>query len=185
MKYTLNLATGTYVNHRRLYVVFTIICLLLLGLLVINSLSVFKDINRTRELQLRIDELQRQNRGASSKGQISGTELTVIKQRIETANELLVRDNYRWTALLDQIEGHLADGISIRGLQPDYKTGVLKLSGVAATVGDLRNFIDKLSQSTVFTHIYLKEQRAEKSKDNFSEGISFSIELQKRGGNES
>ena len=185
MKYTLNLATGTYVNHRRLYAVFTVLCVVLLGSLAVNGMIMIKDGSRTRELELRLEKLRGQDQVASQQGEISSAELAAQTQRIKTANELLVRDNYRWTALLDQLEAHLADGISIRGLQPDYKTNILKLSGVAASVGDLRIFIDNLSQSEVFTHVYLREQRTEKSKDNFSGGISFSIDLQKRSGNES
>lgn len=185
MKYTLNLATGTYVNHRRLYAIFTFFGLFLFGLLIVNGMSVIQDVSRTRELELRLEQLRVENQVESQKGEVSSAGLTAMAQRIETANELLVRDNYRWTTLLDQLEDHVADGISIRGLQPDYKTGILKLSGVAASVDDLRTFIDNLSQSDVFNHIYLREQRTEKTKDNFNEGISFSIELQKRSGNES
>lgn len=185
MKYSLNLATGTYVNHRRLYAISTVLGLFLFGLLVINGMNLFRDVSHTHELELRLEELRVQNRDPNQKGEISRAELAAQAKRIETANELLVRDNYRWTALLDQLEGHLADGISIRGLQPDYKTGNLKLSGVAASVVDLRKFIDNLSQSDVFFHVFLREQQTERTKDNLPGGISFSIELQKRSGNES
>jgi Tfp pilus assembly protein PilN len=183
MNYSLNLATGTYVNHRRLYVILSVLGLFLLGLLIVNATSIFRDSQRTRQLELRLEELRGQKRGA--KGEISAPALAEMARRIETANELLVRDNYRWTTLLDQLETHLADGISIRDLQPDYKSGVLKLSGVAASITDLRNFIDNLSHSDVFTQVYLKEQRTEKTKDDLDGGISFSIELKKRGGDES
>lgn len=186
MKYSLNLATGTYINHRRLYVILSLLCLFLLGLLLVNGMSVFRDSRRIDQLELRLEELRRQKQeSASQKGEISSAVLAEMAQRIETANELLIRDSFRWTALLDQLEAHLAEGISIRGLQPDYKTGILQLTGVAASILDLRNFIDNLSRSEVFTHVYLKDQRTEKTKDNLSGGISFSIELQKRGGHES
>lgn len=185
MKYSLNLATGTYINHRHLYAILSVLCLFLFGLLAFNGMNVIRDASRTHQLELRLEELRGQKRGASQQGEISGTALAEMAKRIEVANELLVRDNYRWTALLDQLEAHLADGISIRGLQPDYKSGVLRLSGVAASIVDLRNFIDNLSRSEVFTHVYLKEQRTEKTTDDLAGGISFSIELQKRNGHES
>lgn len=185
MKYSLNLATGTYVNYRRLYAICAVLGLFFLGLLIVNSTSVIRDISRTRQLELRLEELRNQKRGVNQQSEISGTALAEMAQRIAAANELLVRDNYRWTALLDQLETHLADGISIRDLQPDYKSGVLKLSGVAASIPDLRHFIDNLSRSEVFTQVYLKEQRTEKTTDNLPGGISFSIELKRRGGDES
>ena len=185
MKYSLNLATGTYLNHRRLYVTFSVLGLFLLGLLVVNSMSVIRDSSRTRQLELRLEELRGQKRGVNQQGEIGSAALAKMAERIKAANELLVRDNYRWTSLLDQLEAHLAEGISIRDLQPDYKSGVLRLSGVAASITDLRNFIDNLSQSEVFTQVYLKGQRTETTKDDLPGGISFSIELKKRGGDES
>lgn len=185
MKYSLNLATGTYVNHRRLFTIVSVLGLFLLGLLVVNSMSLIRDSSRTRQLELRLEELRGQKRDASQQGEVSAAALAKMAQRIEFANELLVRDNYRWTALLDQLEAHLADGIGIRGLQPDYKSGILRLSGVAASITDLRNFIDNLSRSEVFTQVYLKDQRIEKTKDNLDGGVLFSIELKKRGGDES
>lgn len=185
MKYSLNLATGTYVNNRRLYASFTVLGLFMLVLLAVNGMSVLRDVTRTHQLELRLAELRSQQPGDSQQGEISSAALAEMAQRIETANELLVRDNYRWTALLDQLEAHLADGISIRGMQPDYKSGALRLSGVAASVSDLRNFIDNLSRSEIFTDVYLKEQRTEKTADDLAGGIFFSIELQKRSGHES
>lgn len=183
MKYSLNLATGTYVHHRRLFAILVALGLFLLGLLVINTLTVIRDSNRTRQIELRLDEFRGQKQGG--KTEVSAAAMDRLAKRIEEASELLVRDNYRWTTLLDHLEAHLAEGISIRGLQPDYKTGVLKLSGVAASVTDLRHFIDNLTRSEVFTHVYLKEQRTEKTKDDLDGGISFSVELKKRGGDES
>ena len=185
MKYSLNLATGTYVNHRRLYVIFAVMSLFLLGLLVVNTMSVIRDSSRTRQLERRLEELRGQKRGVNQQSEVSSAALAKMAQRIEAANDLLVRDNYRWTTLLGQLEVHLADGISVRGLQPDYKSGVLRLSGVAASITDLRHFIDNLSRSEVFTQVYLKEQGTEKTADDLPGGISFSIELKKRGGDES
>jgi Tfp pilus assembly protein PilN len=185
MKYLLNLATGTYVNHRRLYAIFSLLGLFLLGLLIINATSVIRDSSRTRQLELRLEELRGQKRSAGQESEVSGAVLANLAKRIEVANELLLRDNYRWTVLLDQLEAHLAEGISIRDLQPDYKSGVLRLSGVALSITDLRHFIDNLSRSEVFTQVYLKNQRTERTTDELPGGISFSIELKKRGGDES
>jgi type IV pilus assembly protein PilN len=185
MKYSLNLATETYIHHRRLFAILVAVGLFMLGLLVINTLSVIRDSHRTRQVELRLDEFRDQKQGGSQQTEISAAAMARLAKRIEEANELLVRDNYRWTTLLDHLETHLAEGISIRGLQPDYKTGVLKLSGVAASVTDLRHFIDNLTRSVVFTQVYLKEQRMEKTKDDLDGGISFSVELKKRGGDDS
>ena len=185
MKYSLNLATGTYVHHRRLFAILVVLGLFLFGLLLINTVSVIRDSHRTRQIELRLEEFRGHKQGGNQQAEITDAAMAKLAKRIEEASELLVRDNYRWTALLDQLEAHLAEGISIRGLQPDYKTGVLKLSGVADSVTDLRHFIDNLTRSEVFTQVYLKEQRTEKTNDDLDGGISFSVELKKRGGDES
>lgn len=184
MKYALNLATGTYVHHRRLFAILMALGLFLLGLLVINTMSVIRDSHRTQQIELRLDEFRGQKQGASKQAEINDATMATLAKRIEEANELLVRDNYRWTTLLNDLEAHLAEGISIHGLQPDYKTGVLRLSGVAASVTDLRHFIDNLTRSVVFTQVYLKGQRTEKTEDDLDGGISFSVELKKRGGDD-
>lgn len=185
MKYSLNLASGTYINHRRLSVIFSVLSLFLAGLLIVNTMSLIRDSQRTRQLELRLNELRAQKKSASQQSGVSSASLAEMAERIEAANTLLLRDNYRWTILLGQLEAHLADGISIRDLQPDYKTGVLRLSGVAASIADLRIFIDSLSRSEVFTDVYLKEQHAERTSDENIGGYSFSIELKKRSGDES
>lgn len=184
MKYTLNLASGTYIHRRRLYLGAVVLAIFLFLLLAVNTTTIFRDLRRSSDLSLRLKELGGQSRTIQS-ATISNADSMALAQQIELSNQLLIRDNYRWTNLLDQLENHLADGISIRALQPDYKSGVLKLSGVAGTVANLQTFIDNLSRSTVFTHVYLKDQKSLKSKDGLIEGVSFSIELKRRGGHAS
>lgn len=185
MKYSLNLASGTYVNHRHLYVIFSLFGLFLFGLLLVNGVSMYRESNRIEQLNLRLEELRGKDRGKNKEGLINSVALAELSQRISAANEILVRDDYRWTELLDQLEAHLADGISIRGLQPDYKSGVLKLNGVAGSVADLKAFLDNLSRSEVFSDVYLRQQRSEKNDDDFHSGVSFLIELRKRSVNDS
>lgn len=185
MKYSLNLASGTYVNQRHLYVIFLLFGLFLFGLLFVNGLSLFRESNRIVQLDLRLEELRGRDRGKNQEGEINSAALAQLAQRINAANEILVRDDYRWTELLDQLESHLAAGISISGLQPDYKSGVLKLNGVAGSVADLKTFIDNLSRSEVFSDVFLRQQRTEKTNDDFYSGVSFQIEMRKRSGDDS
>lgn len=182
MKYSLNLATGIYINHKRLFVVLLLVVFGLLGLLIFNGINFISSTNRISQLEVRLEELRRIKRSDNQNSEISGVSLAETAAHIGIANEILLLDSYRWTSLLDQLEAHVVDGISISGLQPDYKSGTMKLSGRAETIDDLRKFIDSLSQSDVFTHVFLKDQRAEKTKDDFTEAISFSVEFQKRGG---
>lgn len=182
MKYTLNLASGAYVNRRRLYGAYAALGLVLLGLLIVNVLELTRSLERKREVDARLVELRGRDRAMEKQQEVGAAELAALAKRIDFANELLMRDSYRWTLLLDQLEAHLATGVSIHGLQPDYKTGVLKLTGVADSLIALRHFLDNLTNSQVFTNVYLMQQRTEKGDDAAAGGIVFSIDLQRRSG---
>lgn len=175
MKYTLNLASGTYINRRHLYGLYTAVGIVFVVLLGFNLVSLLQSRARTAESEQRMAEL----RGpAGASGQVvNAGDVQQLSRRIEFANTLLERDAFRWTALLDQLEEHLVDGVSIRGLKPDYKSGSLQISGVASSVGTLRRFLDRLAASPNFANVYLKQQSSEMNEEETTV-IAFSIELQ-------
>lgn len=182
MKYTLNLASASYINRRRLYAGYAAIGLVLFGFLCVNLVTLMRSSARMKVVETRLLELRGESSVVDKERGVAAAEVSALARKIDFANDLLVRDSFRWTQLLDQLEAHLASGVSIRGLQPDYRTGVLKLNGVAETIGDLRHFLDNLTTSKTFFNVYLKEQHTERSSDELSGGIVFSIELQRRGG---
>lgn len=180
MKYTLNLATGAYINRRHLYGLYAGLAFVLVLVLTLNLVNLVRSRARTAEIDARLTELRSRDR-ATAAAEVNPTETQRLAARIVFANELLIRDAYRWTALFDQLEEHLVSGVSIRGLTPDYKSGELQISGVAASIGDLRRFLDRLAASTVFENVYLKNQSKIKNEEETSE-ITFSIELKRTTG---
>lgn len=182
MKYTLNLATSTYINRRRLYGSYALIALILVGTAGINLATLLGQESRLRQIDSRLAELNAK-RPAAEAPAASAADLGRLQQETAAANALLQRDSYRWTELLDQLESYLADGISIHSLQPDYKTGVLKIGGRAESLGDLRRFIDNLANAPIFSDVYLLQQATEATDgDEAVGGLIFSIVLKRRGG---
>lgn len=181
MKYTLNLSRSAYVDRRILYAFYAFMAVALLLLLVLNLINLGTSATHFAEIRQRVVQLREQT-GGDGGGSASATEIQRMARQITSANELLERDAYRWTALLDQLELHLVEQVGIRSLEPDYKTGILKVSGVAGSVADLRRFLDRLTASEVFENVYLLQQ-AQTQTDGESDGsIDFSIELKRRGG---
>lgn len=182
MKYTLNLSTGAYINRRHLYGLYAGLAFALVLVLMLNLVNLLRSRARTAEIETRLTEVRVRDR-ATEGAEVNATEVQRLAKRIVFANELLVRDTYRWTALCDQLEDHLVSGVSIRGLTPDYKSGKLQISGVAASIGDLRRFLDRLAASTVFENVYLKNQAKVKNEEETND-ITFSIELKRKAGGE-
>ncbi|HAD04436.1 MAG: hypothetical protein A2091_03385 [Desulfuromonadales bacterium GWD2_61_12] len=177
MKLGLNLASRVYVNRRTLmifYVITTVLLLLLLGL---NLSSLLRTRADTTIIGDRLAELKRAGaRTPLANAAYSPPALAQLEKRTIFANSLLARDHFRWTELLDDLEGSTPAGISIRGVQPDFKSGAVKISGVARSVSDLRRFLDRLAANPHFTGVLLFQQanvRSAKSGD--VDGVNFSI----------
>lgn len=181
MKLSLNLASRVYVNRRALMSVYAILTVLLVLLLALNLSSLWRSRAETAKISERLAELQRAGaRLPEGETGYSAQALDTATKQVSFANTLLERDHFRWTDLLDQLEETTPYGISIRGIQPDYKSGVVKLSGVALSVADLRRFLDRLAVSPHFSRVFLFQQANIKdSKTGDADGVSFSIELKR------
>jgi len=181
MKLSLNLASRVYVNRRTLMTSYIAVAVLLVLLLGLNLSSVLRARAEAEKIGGRIAELKRA--GARVPAEDAGYSPQThdeLKKRILFANALLERDHLRWTELLDQLEESTPDGISIQSFQPDYKSGAVKLSGVADSVADLRRFLDRLVASPHFSRVFLFQQaNLQSAKTGDVNGLSFSIELKR------
>ena len=182
MTLQLNLASHTYVNRRGLYAFYGISTGLLLLLLVFNISSVWRLRQHRLQVQSHLAELERKlgRERPADAAEASPAEMERERQEVAFANEILARDGFRWTALLNRLEGVAIDGISIRSLQPNFKENSLKLSGVAAGLQQMRKFIDRLLAAPAFSEVYLLSQDTTTVKDNLGsehQAIAFSLVL--------
>jgi hypothetical protein len=71
-------------------------------------------------------------------------------------NEIIARKSFNWLGLLEQLELATPEGIALSALTPDIKNGDLKIEGRAKNFALIRNYLDKLEDSKVFTSILLR-----------------------------
>ncbi|MFA5516514.1 MAG: PilN domain-containing protein [Desulfuromonadales bacterium] len=177
----LNLASRTYVNRRALYGFYAIFGGLLILLLLFNLdyLWRLRAHGGKIAVQLAEVELKLDQRGVADPD-IAPDAWERRRREVAFANEILLRDGFRWTEMLDRLEAVALDGISIRVLQPDFKKKSLSLSGDARGVRELRQFIDRLLAAPSFSEVYLLNQSTVKVMDALGgehQGIAFSIDL--------
>jgi type IV pilus assembly protein PilN len=160
MKLTLNLASRTYLNRRALYAFYAALTVLLLLLLVLNISLCARSLSRAGQLRSHLAELEKSAAagGAGAATEFSPAAYEKLTGRIAFANEILAQDSFRWTELLDRLEEVVPHGVSVQGLQPNFKQNALSLSGLAVSVPALQEFLDRLIASPHFGEVFLLQQ---------------------------
>ncbi|MGE4578606.1 MAG: PilN domain-containing protein [Desulfuromonadales bacterium] len=182
MKPQINLASRSYINRRGLNALYTLLTVLFLLLLILNGRSLFSLLTRQSQAETHLTEV-RETLGYLKKdknAKQTTSELVAIRQEIAWANAILRQDSFRWTALLGHLEEVITDSTRIRSIQPQFKDGSLKISGVAKNVTALQDFLDRVVASPHFTDVYLFAQSRVEIKDTGGrthEALNFSLEL--------
>lgn len=159
MKLTINLSTRTYLNRRALFSWYAFLGSVLLMLLGFFLWSGYLSYNQHQQLDLHLKEIQARIETLQKADlDYSPEKSDQLQQRIVLANELLVRDSFRWTELLGRLEEVVPDEASVQTITPDYKDRSLKLLGVTTDVASLREFLDNLMESSYFSDVYLLSQ---------------------------
>jgi len=158
MKFTLNLASHAYVNRKALYLFYGLVGGLLVLILLINLTTMY-GLQRARvDTTQKISELQSRAGADSDMAGYSPRALAELRQSIAVANELLQRDSFRWTELLDRLETLVPSRVRIRSIGPDYKKKSIAISCEAKDLTSMNRFIDKLNQSGFYDSVLLSQQ---------------------------
>ena len=176
MKYTLNLSTRSYVNRRTLYLCYAFLGALLVIALMFNLLQLLSlrgEISQNELIKKKIETALLARSGADTAG-YDESNYKKILLNIQAANEILNRDSFRWTLLLDQMESVVPRQVRIVNIDPDHNLRTVKLTGQAKTLKALKRFIDNLIKSKVYTHVFLENQASDKT----TKLIRFSINLE-------
>ncbi|ALC17171.1 type II secretion system assembly protein PulN [Desulfuromonas soudanensis] len=181
MNLNLNLASRAYVNRQALFLCYTLLIALLTVFLLLLGNSYYRLHADNGRIAAQLEEINRDLgfQGSASQ-EITSPAYQKLQERVALANQLLVKDSFRWTALLDHLEEVVTDGVRIRSIQPDYRQGGLKLIGVARGLGDLRSFLDRLIASPHFSEVFLLDQASVAIKDNLGQdhsSLTFTIDL--------
>jgi type IV pilus assembly protein PilN len=172
MRFTINLATRVYVDHRLIsQVCFAVIAVLLLVL----SWNTFIAVSNLGELhRLKSDIATYEGRLNSRPKDVPEREYTRLLAEIGFFNGLIERKSFNWLELLDQMENTLPEGVALVSLAPDTKTGEVRIEGRAHSFANLRTYLEKLDGSKAFTMVLLLSHRDVAVNDKV-QGVQFTI----------
>ena len=172
MRFTLNLATRTYINSRQVNLILSAIASVLLIILAGLSYQVIVHSAEQQKLEQELATVETRIK-ASGKG-ISEKEYLALLGKIKIANSIIQRKSFNWLGFLDWLEMVVPDGVMVTSLEPSLKEGKLTISGVARNFQLMRKFMENLEDSKFFTDIYLLSQ-SEAKVDETQKGVSFSV----------
>jgi type IV pilus assembly protein PilN len=172
MRFTINLATRTYLDQRLVKRAAALILTVLVVMLVWN---IYRTAGSFGELRrLRADNITYENKLNSRPSGVSEKEYTQLLTKISFYNEVIGRKTFSWIGILDQLEGVTTEGIAFSALAPDRKSGLLKIDGRARSFAQLRAFLNKLEDSRIFTAVMLLSH-SDIAVGEKARGVQFSI----------
>jgi type IV pilus assembly protein PilN len=178
MKFELNLATRTYLNRRVLYLVYSGVIGLLLVLLALNLVNAVFLQGHIRQLQTYLKAFPDPAMLVKGTTENLGPSLEQVVEDIRFANSILEKKHFYWTGFLDRLEILAADEIKIRAIQPNFSDHTLRLNGLAANLGALQKFLERLSGDDKFSDYFLlKQGRTSLQKEGSTgrEAVSFAV----------
>ena len=153
MRFTINIATRTYIDRKLVNRAGYAVLALLLALLAWNTSRTFWNFGELRRLQA--DNALYEQRLNNRPSGVSEKDFTRLLADIKFYNEIIDRKSFNWLGLLDQLEGATPEGISLTVVGPDRKKGELMIEGHARNFAIVRSYLEKLEDSKAFTSILL------------------------------
>ena len=172
MRFTINLATRTYLDHRLLNRFAYFVIATMLVLTVWNVSSVSSNMGEQSRLNAEIAAIQ--GRLGSKTGGFSEAESARQKNRIRFYNEIIERKSINWLDLLGLIEDVTPAGIALSSLSPGKKQEELKLDGHARSFQVLQKYLEKLEASKNLTNVLLLSHQNMVAGEK-ERGVQFSI----------
>lgn len=153
MRFTINIATRTYLDYRRVNQACVTGIVILLVLLAWNVSRLSWNIGELN--RLRAESAVFEGRLGSRPAGVSEKEHTRMQASIRFYNDVIERKSYAWLGLLELLENATPEGIALVSLVPDKKGGELKIDGRAKSFSLVRTYMEKLEDSKAFTDIML------------------------------
>jgi type IV pilus assembly protein PilN len=172
MHLTINLATRSYVDVRKLYLAIIVAGVLLLTVLFFTGAGLISDtaeVNRLTEEIAVLDGKQRTTEKA-----VSAKDYQALLDRIRFANSVIDKKSANWLQLLDRFETVVPDGITLTAIEPDSRDQTVKVSGVALNFKKIRTLVETMESSKDFSAVYLTGQTEIRVADRLK-GMTFSL----------
>ncbi|GFE61611.1 PilN domain-containing protein [Geobacter sp. AOG2] len=172
MRFTINLATRTYVDQRLISQICYAAIVLLVLVLSWNTFVAFSNLGELHRLKSDITTYE--GRLNSRPKDVPEREYTHLLAEIAFFNGIIERKAFNWLGLLEQMENVTPEGIALTSLAPDMKSGDVKIEGRAHSFANLRTYMEKLDESKAFTKVLLLSNRDVAISDKVR-GIQFTI----------
>lgn len=172
MRFTINLATRTYLDHRLLNRLSYFVIAVMLVITVWNVSRVSSGMGEQNRLSSEITAIEA--RLGSRVGGFTEAESARQKTRIRFYNEIIERKSINWLGLLDLVEDVTPAGIALSSLSPGKKQEELKLEGHAKSFPVLQKYLEKLEASKNLSDVLLLSHQNMVAGENVR-GVQFSI----------
>jgi type IV pilus assembly protein PilN len=172
MRFTINIATRTHIDRKLVDRAGYAVLALLFVLLAWNISRAFWSIGELRRLQA--DNSSYEQRLNSRPSGVSEKDFTRLLADIKFYNDVIGRKSYNWLGMLEQLEVATPEGIALTAVDPDRKTGEMKIEGHARSFAQVRSYLDKLEDSRAYTSVMLLSH-ANVTVGEKDKGVRFSI----------
>lgn len=172
MRFTINLATRTCLDHRLLnriaYCTITVLCVTTGW----NASRISSNMGEQSRLNAEIATIE--SRLGTKPNGISESDFNRQKSRIRFYNEIIERKGVNWINLLEKFEMVTPEGISLSSLSPGKGHEEWKLDGRARSFKIVQQYLEKLEASKNFTNILLLSHQNVAAGEK-GRGVQFSI----------
>lgn len=175
MRFTINLATRTHLDHGLLNrLAFCVIAVLLV---VVGWNASRLSTNMGKQSRLRAEISAIEARSGAKPGGISDADSNRQKARIRFYNEIIERKSINWLDLLELFENITPEGISLSSLSPNKNQGEWKLEGRARSFKVVQQYLEQLETSKNFSNVLLLSHKNMTQGENVRgvRGVQFEI----------
>lgn len=153
MRFTINLASRTYLDQRLIRRCIVAGMAVMLLLTAWNVIRISTNLGELRRLNAEnaTFEAKLNSRPAG----VSESDFSRLLASVRFFNGVIERKSYPWLGLLDQVENATPEGIALSSLVPEMKNRAVKIDGRAKSFAQVRAYMDKLEDSKKFTDILL------------------------------
>ncbi|MGA7826857.1 MAG: PilN domain-containing protein [Geobacteraceae bacterium] len=177
MRFTINLATRTFFDQRRVDRACMVAVVVLAALLVGNILLFSWNLGESRRLDAETSAAKK--RLIRPLPQVSAKDQAGILANVSFYNEIIKRKSYDWLAFLEKLEAATPDGISLTLLSPNREKGSVKLEGWARDFKAIEAYLKMLEDSESFHNVLLLSHKNDALWEQ-AKGVRFSLSFQVR-----
>ena len=166
VQFSINLASPDVAKRRKIYRIAVATCLVLLVLIWADLLQ-WQHLRQATAAfdvgaaQVSDDVREGQTGLRHFGGSATPKKPVEIEKEIAAVNRLLQKKHFSWSAFLSDLERSVSEDISIQRINPDTKSHLVVIDGVARSLPALTAFVNQMQKSGPFAEVFLLDQKRE------------------------